>query len=1085
MDELDLGATIKGFSSGQKVFNRYTLQKILGRGGMGVVWLARDGELDREVALKFLPEVVAMDKQSILELKRETRRSLELTHPHIVRIYDFVQDGRTAAISMEYVSGDSLAALKMDQPDHFYSPGQLAKWVRQLCEALDYAHHKAEVVHRDLKPANLMIDARGDLKVADFGIAASVSDSVSRVSAQGGSSGTPVYMSPQQMMGEKPAVTDDVYSLGATLYDLLTGKPPFHTGNIIAQVQSKVPPSVSERRRALGFDDVELREPFINEEWEQTIAACLAKEAADRPQSAREVAHRLGFGSTSSTAPFSVRTAPVKPGSAPARKPVAPARAAPAPKKGPSTLLIGVVAAVLLAAGGLGYYFGVYAPAQQREAEAKARQEETARQAEQLRLTEGARKAEEQRLVNLRLTARITTDPAGAEVRVDDDITGLSPLARSDFKLGAHTVRIRQEGYDEQVEKIIVTEKGANEWGYKLVRSTGTLKITAVPAGPAKYQIYPAGAGAKGSSEVVAEGNLPAEVKLPTGRYEFRAERPGWNMPFPRVVEVKLNEAIALQADLRGGSFTVKSSPAGAMVYRGVVPIGQTPLTVDDIGFNQSLPLEVRLEGYQTERKDIIIADADHPQTWEVALREVPKPELHPDFTAGPSRVSLTAESQSRTTGRTTANGQTTTNGPQTNTFKFSTVYEMAEPDGFGSWSHVQSRLNGAGNVFQAGTVVDFLRIGDSWRGSIMRGGFIDAKLNNEELNPSYPALLLDADSLPPGPAESGRTWDVPVRSHSLMLRGLRFVSPTGSIHARVMKVDLRAAEPWADVEYNFDLSGETDRRAPDGYTMQQQLRATGTINLRLMLAAKYISSGRLRQHQAYQTTLTALGPSPEAIKAAEKAKHDEAVKQNTAAMFGLVGLAVKKATSSAPAPVSLQAPATQYSASEVDADTTITISPLPGVAVLDLVTSNSAVTRQAAGTAESRMAVNAAQVRTVSKISTLVIYRESHFVGSANSPRIMINGENKGKINNGTYWTAELPVGDCYISILADGIGETRANVKIETGKVTYLEMKIDFGSITLRPAVEGVATRIIPTLKPATSSPSHLNLPDAVRGG
>ena len=94
MDPLDLGATIKGFSPGQKVFTRYTLRKILGRGGMGVVWLARDEELEREVALKFLPEVVAMDKQSINERKRETRRSLELTHPHIIRIYDFVQDGR-------------------------------------------------------------------------------------------------------------------------------------------------------------------------------------------------------------------------------------------------------------------------------------------------------------------------------------------------------------------------------------------------------------------------------------------------------------------------------------------------------------------------------------------------------------------------------------------------------------------------------------------------------------------------------------------------------------------------------------------------------------------------------------------------------------------------------------------------------------------------------------------------------------------------------------------------------------------------------------------------------------------------------
>ncbi|HRI81915.1 MAG TPA: protein kinase [Opitutaceae bacterium] len=262
------------------------MTKILGRGGMGVVWLARDGELERDVALKFLPEVVAMDQQSLYELKRETRRSLELTHPHIVRIYDFVQDSRTAAISMEYVAGDTLAARKLAQPNHCFSPEELGEWLEQLAGALDYAHQKAQVVHRDLKPANLMIDARGDLKIADFGIAASVSDSVSRVSQQAGSSGTPVYMSPQQMMGEKPAVADDVYALGATLYDLLTGKPPFHSGNIMMQVLNKTAPDLNERRQAAGAKPVPAA-------WAQTIAACLAKEPAERPSGIGELVKRL------------------------------------------------------------------------------------------------------------------------------------------------------------------------------------------------------------------------------------------------------------------------------------------------------------------------------------------------------------------------------------------------------------------------------------------------------------------------------------------------------------------------------------------------------------------------------------------------------------------------------------------------------------------------------------------------------------------------------------------------------------------------------------------------------------------------
>src|ERR1700704_1624264 len=104
-----LDATMRDFSGGQKVFNRYTLIKTLGRGGMGIVWLARDDELEHDVALKFLPQLIVHDRAVLSELKRETKRSLELTHKNIVRIYDFVQDAQSACISMEYIDGDTLS----------------------------------------------------------------------------------------------------------------------------------------------------------------------------------------------------------------------------------------------------------------------------------------------------------------------------------------------------------------------------------------------------------------------------------------------------------------------------------------------------------------------------------------------------------------------------------------------------------------------------------------------------------------------------------------------------------------------------------------------------------------------------------------------------------------------------------------------------------------------------------------------------------------------------------------------------------------------------------------------------------------
>ncbi|MDI1319939.1 MAG: protein kinase, partial [bacterium] len=136
-------------SAGQKVVNRYVLLKMLGRGGMGVVWLAKDEELGRETALKFLPEMLTLDRAAISDLKREVRRAIDLAHPNIVKIHDFIADSRTSAISMEYVSGDTLSSRRVDQPGQVFTPAAISTWVVQLCSALDYAHQDAEVVHRD------------------------------------------------------------------------------------------------------------------------------------------------------------------------------------------------------------------------------------------------------------------------------------------------------------------------------------------------------------------------------------------------------------------------------------------------------------------------------------------------------------------------------------------------------------------------------------------------------------------------------------------------------------------------------------------------------------------------------------------------------------------------------------------------------------------------------------------------------------------------------------------------------------------------------------------------------------------------
>ena len=283
-DSADDSATVRAPAK-EVVFGRYELLSELGKGGMGVVWLALDQELNSRVALKFLREEMTSEADALKELKGEVIINRDLAHPNIIKTFDFVTNGRTSAISMEYVNGTNLQKLKAQRPGRFFDVADIQPWVGQLCGAMHYAHQQ-KVVHRDIKPANLMVNERGELKVGDFGIGRTVADTINRVTRN--SAGTPPYMSPQQMMGEKAAPADDIYSIGATIYDLLTGDPPFFRGAIREQTLAKVPPNMAARRQ-------ELTRPGqpIPPAWERTVAACLAKDPAMRPPTAKAVLEML------------------------------------------------------------------------------------------------------------------------------------------------------------------------------------------------------------------------------------------------------------------------------------------------------------------------------------------------------------------------------------------------------------------------------------------------------------------------------------------------------------------------------------------------------------------------------------------------------------------------------------------------------------------------------------------------------------------------------------------------------------------------------------------------------------------------
>ena len=285
-----LDPALAALSPGAKVGGgRFTLVRQLGQGGMAVVWLAHDEHLREDVALKFLPPEIRHDAVALDDLRRETSRSRKLTHPHIIRLHDLYKSENEAFISMEYVQGANFSELRVEQPDRVFKWSFLEPLVKQLCHALEYAHSE-HIIHRDLKPANMMLNDRGQLKLADFGLAATVSDSLSRVSMGGHAfSGTASYMSPQQLDGQLPQVTDDVYALGSTLYELLTSRAPFFTGDIAHQVRSLAPQPLEKRLAQLRIENP------VPPEVSATIMACLEKQPEKRPQNVRAVAEQMGL----------------------------------------------------------------------------------------------------------------------------------------------------------------------------------------------------------------------------------------------------------------------------------------------------------------------------------------------------------------------------------------------------------------------------------------------------------------------------------------------------------------------------------------------------------------------------------------------------------------------------------------------------------------------------------------------------------------------------------------------------------------------------------------------------------------------
>ena len=260
---------------------RYSLERELGRGGMGVVYLAREVRLDRLVAIKLLPPARASDAKLRERFLREARTAAKLSHPHIIPIFTVDEVGEFVFFAMAYVAGETLTERVVRRGP--LAPSEAARVLREIAWALAYAHSQG-LVHRDVKPDNIMLeDASGRGLVADFGIAGQVRGAAG---LDGGEViGTPEFMSPEQALGEHVDARSDLYALGVVGFFALSGKLPFEAGKaaevLAKQVTEPAPPLASVA-------------PGVPRRIAQAIDRCLAKDPADRPASGENVAELLG-----------------------------------------------------------------------------------------------------------------------------------------------------------------------------------------------------------------------------------------------------------------------------------------------------------------------------------------------------------------------------------------------------------------------------------------------------------------------------------------------------------------------------------------------------------------------------------------------------------------------------------------------------------------------------------------------------------------------------------------------------------------------------------------------------------------------
>lgn len=493
---------------------QYQVEREIGRGGMAIVYLARQENLDRHVALKVLADHLVFDGQFVQRFANEAKIAAHLNHPGIVKIYDIGSVNGKHFISMEYLEGKPLSEiLRASGP----LPAERAiNIMRQVADALDYAHKKG-VIHRDIKPSNILVGAGDKVTLTDFGIARAASQS--HLTMTGMYMGTPAYMSPEQAAGKSTDHRSDLYALGILLHAMLTGMVPY---------DSETPLSTLNLHISAEIPPLRQKRPDVPRWLEAVYYNAMAKDPAQRYQSGAELVRDLdakGVGMKPVRVPVPIKPPPTPP--SPEEKRIRRSRAIKLVIGGIALNLV-VLLVLLLSNLHLGALFGTgsggggstsgesvaaSAPSASTNMSAQPQSQPpllavsspSPDPADSL----SAQLAATPSPVRMTGALEITTAPPKAHIRLNGNYIGISPLTLPGLEVKRYTVAASKDGY-------VGTSLGVTVWADKTRPVTLTLKQQAhTPTPPPSY----------GGSITVT--NPPSyQPRPPSSRPRYEAPRP-------------------------------------------------------------------------------------------------------------------------------------------------------------------------------------------------------------------------------------------------------------------------------------------------------------------------------------------------------------------------------------------------------------------------------------------------------------------------------------------------------------------------------------------------------------------------------